>query len=198
MPPTFDADIAAACEHLRDDGVDVVRVSYSDLIGVDRGRDVLLEELPGAAGHGLAFCRAVYHTSPVGDVVPVQGGLDAGLSTGGSRTRPSRRKTLKATATIARARRCCRCACLTRSTRCKSAMKLTEVLGDYFVTSFLSYKRNEIHRFERFVTGWKLRGYSPSTITAKPLSPVTANPSSAARSCEEAGSSAKHTQEPVL
>ncbi len=74
-----EADVAAVCERLRADGVDVVRVSYPDLIGVDRGRDVLLDELPAAAGHGLAFCRAVYHTSPMGDVVPVQGGLEEGL-----------------------------------------------------------------------------------------------------------------------
>ena len=57
----------------------MVRVSYPDLIGVDRGRDVLVDELPNAVEHGLAFCRAVYHTSPQGDVVPVQGGLEAGL-----------------------------------------------------------------------------------------------------------------------
>ncbi len=74
-----EADVSAACERLRGQGVDVVRVSYPDLIGVDRGRDVLLDELPGAIEHGLAFCRAVYHTSPMGDVVPVRGGLDAGL-----------------------------------------------------------------------------------------------------------------------
>jgi glutamine synthetase len=61
------------------DLVDVVRVSYPDLIGVDRGRDVLVDELAAAARHGIAFCRAVYHTSPMGDVVPVQGGLEAGL-----------------------------------------------------------------------------------------------------------------------
>lgn len=60
-------------------GVDVVRVTYPDLIGVDRARDVLLDHLAGACEHGLAFCRAVYHTSPQGDVVPVAGGLDAGL-----------------------------------------------------------------------------------------------------------------------
>ena len=72
-------DVAAICERLREQGVDVVRVSYPDLIGIDRGRDVLLEELATAAGHGLAFCRAVYHTSPMGDVVPVQGGLEMGL-----------------------------------------------------------------------------------------------------------------------
>src|ERR1700722_14751640 len=73
------ADVDQAVERLRADGVDVVRVSYPDLIGVDRGRDVLLDELPAAVEHGLAFCRAVYHTSPRGDVVPVQGGLEAGL-----------------------------------------------------------------------------------------------------------------------
>ena len=79
MPNMPEADVAAVCERLRAEGFDVVRVSYPDMIGVDRGRDVLLDELPAAAGHGLAFCRAVYHTSPMGDVVPVQGGLEAGL-----------------------------------------------------------------------------------------------------------------------
>jgi glutamine synthetase len=76
---THGQDADSAAERLRADGIDVVRVSYPDLIGVDRGRDVLVEELATATGHGLAFCRAVYHTSPVGDVVPVTGGLDAGL-----------------------------------------------------------------------------------------------------------------------
>jgi glutamine synthetase len=71
--------ITDAVERLREGGVDVVRVSYPDLIGVDRGRDVLLDELPAAVAHGLAFCRAVYHTSPMGDVVPIPGGLEAGL-----------------------------------------------------------------------------------------------------------------------
>jgi glutamine synthetase len=46
---------------------------------VDRGRDVLLDQVPAASEHGLAFCRAVYHTSPMADVVPVAGGLDQGL-----------------------------------------------------------------------------------------------------------------------
>jgi glutamine synthetase len=68
-----------AVDDLREHGIDVVRVSYSDMIGVDRGRDVLIDELPTALGHGLAFCRAIFHTSPQGDVVPVAGGLDAGL-----------------------------------------------------------------------------------------------------------------------
>ncbi|MFK0150616.1 glutamine synthetase family protein [Streptomyces sp. NPDC090493] len=77
-----DQDPAAVRRHLdrlAADGIDVVRVTYPDLIGTDRARDVLVEELPRALEHGLAFCRAVYHTSPQGDVVPVSGGLDAGL-----------------------------------------------------------------------------------------------------------------------
>jgi glutamine synthetase len=72
-------DVLALLEDLRARGIDVIRVSYSDLIGVDRGRDVLIDELGTALDHGLAFCRAVYHTSPMGDVVPVQGGLESGL-----------------------------------------------------------------------------------------------------------------------
>src|SRR6185437_15997139 len=79
VPEGSQTEVTAACERLRAQGVDVVRVSYPDLIGVDRGRDVLVDEVPHAMEHGLAFCRAVYHTSPQGDVVPVQGGLDAGL-----------------------------------------------------------------------------------------------------------------------
>jgi glutamine synthetase len=72
-------DVDRVVTDLREQGVDVVRVSYSDMIGVDRGRDVLIEELPAAMRHGLGFCRAIFHTTPQGDVVPVAGGLDAGL-----------------------------------------------------------------------------------------------------------------------
>ena len=72
-------DVRRYMERLAAEGVDVVRVVYPDLIGTDRARDVLLEHLPSACDHGLAFCRAVYHTTPQGDVVPVAGGLDAGL-----------------------------------------------------------------------------------------------------------------------
>lgn len=66
-------------ERLAAEGIDVVRVTYPDLIGTDRARDVLLDHLPSACEHGLAFCRAVYHTTPRGDVVAIQGGIDAGL-----------------------------------------------------------------------------------------------------------------------
>ncbi len=73
------SDLTEVIAALRARGTDVVRLSYSDLMGVDRGRDMLIDELPTAIGHGLAFCRAVFHTSPMGDVVPVPGGLENGL-----------------------------------------------------------------------------------------------------------------------
>ena len=72
-------DVEQVKAQLREQGVDIVRLSFSDMIGVDRGRDVPVEELGTAAGHGLAFCRATFHTSPMGDVVPVQGGIEDGL-----------------------------------------------------------------------------------------------------------------------
>ena len=34
------------------------------------------------------------------------------------------------------------------------------VLGECFVRSFLTYKRNEVERFERYVTDWEFREYA--------------------------------------
>ncbi|MFC4911314.1 glutamine synthetase family protein [Actinomadura gamaensis] len=73
------ATVEQVVARLRADGIDVVRVAYPDLIGTERARDVLVERLPAVMEHGLAFCRAVYHTTPQGDVVPVPEGLGAGL-----------------------------------------------------------------------------------------------------------------------
>jgi glutamine synthetase len=38
--------------------------------------------------------------------------------------------------------------------------ELADVLGRYFTTSFLQYKRNEIERFERYVTDWEFGEYA--------------------------------------
>ena len=68
-----------AAAALVEQGIDVVRVGYSDLIGTDRGRDVLVNRFARTVGGGVAFCRSVYATTPMGDVVPIEGGLEAGL-----------------------------------------------------------------------------------------------------------------------
>jgi glutamine synthetase len=59
--------------------IDVVRVGYADLIGSERGRDVLVNRFARTVGDGVAFCRSVFGTTPMGDVVDIEGGLEAGL-----------------------------------------------------------------------------------------------------------------------
>ncbi len=59
--------------------IDVVRLGYSDIIGTDRGRDVLVNRFSRTVGGGVAFCRSVYGTTPGGDVVDIGGGLSDGL-----------------------------------------------------------------------------------------------------------------------
>jgi glutamine synthetase len=38
--------------------------------------------------------------------------------------------------------------------------ELIAVLGEFFVTSFLQYKRNEVERFNRHITDWEFREYT--------------------------------------
>jgi glutamine synthetase len=71
--------VAEAAARLNTDGIDVVRLGYPDLIGTERGRDLLVHHFPRTVADGVAFCRSVYGTTPMGDVVDVEGGLSAGL-----------------------------------------------------------------------------------------------------------------------
>jgi glutamine synthetase len=68
-----------AADRLTEQGIDVVRLGYSDLIGTDRGRDLLVNRFARTAGSGVAFCRSIYGTTPRGGVVDMEGGQSAGL-----------------------------------------------------------------------------------------------------------------------
>jgi len=68
-----------AADDLAGRGVDVLRLGYADLIGTERGRDVLVSELARTVADGVPFCRSVLATSPMGDVIPIAGGLADGL-----------------------------------------------------------------------------------------------------------------------
>jgi glutamine synthetase len=68
-----------AAAELVKQNIDVVRVAYADLMGSERGRDVLVNRFSRTVGGGVAFCRSVYGTTPMGDVVDIEGGLAAGL-----------------------------------------------------------------------------------------------------------------------
>jgi glutamine synthetase len=73
------AAVEAAEADLTTAGIDVVRLGYSDLIGAERGRDILVRRFARTVGDGVAFCRSVYGTTPMGDVVDIEGGMSAGL-----------------------------------------------------------------------------------------------------------------------
>jgi glutamine synthetase len=68
-----------AAARLTAEGIDVVRLAYSDVIGTERGRDLLVNRFARTVADGVAFCRSVYGTTPMGDVVDIEGGLSAGL-----------------------------------------------------------------------------------------------------------------------
>lgn len=74
-----EAGLVRVAESLHEQGSDVLRLGYPDLIGTERGRDLLVSNLARTAGSGVAFCRSVYATSPMGDVIPIDGGLADGL-----------------------------------------------------------------------------------------------------------------------
>jgi glutamine synthetase len=69
-------EMAAA---LSERGIDVVRLGYPDLIGTERGRDLLVARFARTVENGVAFCRTVYGTSPLGDVIEIERGLSEGL-----------------------------------------------------------------------------------------------------------------------
>lgn len=76
----FNTDaLEAAAVDLAERGIDVVRLSYGDLMGTERGRDLMVSHISRTVGDGVAFCRTVYGTTPGGDVVAIEGGLEAGL-----------------------------------------------------------------------------------------------------------------------
>jgi glutamine synthetase len=72
-------ELEAAAASLAEQDIDVVRVGYSDVIGSERGRDVVVNRFARTLGGGLAFCRSVYGTTPRGAVVDIEGGLAEGL-----------------------------------------------------------------------------------------------------------------------
>lgn len=72
-------DPQATIQQLKERGIDVLRVGYADLTGAERGRDLLVSQLHRTLGSGVAFCKSVFATSPMGDVIPIDGGIGDGL-----------------------------------------------------------------------------------------------------------------------
>lgn len=74
------AAIQAHADRLAGAGVDVVRICYPDLHGLDRSRDILLPHLAEACRRGLTFCRSIYRITPSGTTVQTPGASTDPLS----------------------------------------------------------------------------------------------------------------------
>ena len=60
-------------------GIDVLRVLYSDVLGITRSKDMLVSQLERSLGHGPTFCQGVWVTTTGGDVLDAHGSLSDGL-----------------------------------------------------------------------------------------------------------------------
>ncbi|MEK9663526.1 MAG: glutamine synthetase family protein [Candidatus Nanopelagicales bacterium] len=60
-------------------GIDVLRVLYSDVLGITRSKDMLVSQIERALGHGPTFCQGVWVTTTQGGVLDGQGSISDGL-----------------------------------------------------------------------------------------------------------------------
>ena len=62
-------DLVALRDSLQDQGIDVLRFIFADVLGIARSKDVLVSQLDKAAHNGPAFCQGVWVTTTGGDVL---------------------------------------------------------------------------------------------------------------------------------
>jgi glutamine synthetase len=72
-------NLTALREKLQEQGIDVLRILYSDVLGITRSKDLLVSQLEKAAGHGPAFCQGVWVTNTQGGVLDAEGIAGDGL-----------------------------------------------------------------------------------------------------------------------
>ena len=73
-------DLADVRRDLDNQGIDILRLIWPDVLGLTRSKDVMVSQLERAAGHGPAFCQATWTTTTRGDVLDGHGSLQDGLS----------------------------------------------------------------------------------------------------------------------
>ena len=72
-------DLADVRAGLQARGIDVLRVLYSDVLGITRSKDMLVTQMERALGHGPTFCQGVWVTTTGGDVLDGHGSVSDGL-----------------------------------------------------------------------------------------------------------------------
>lgn len=72
-------DLSELRQSLQDQGIDVIRLVFSDVLGITRSKDLLVSQLERAAAHGPAFCQGVWVTNTRGGVLDGHGSISDGL-----------------------------------------------------------------------------------------------------------------------
>jgi glutamine synthetase len=72
-------DLSELRQSLQDQGIDVVRLIFADVIGITRSKDLLVSQLEKAAAHGPAFCQGTWVTNTRGGVLDGHGSISDGL-----------------------------------------------------------------------------------------------------------------------
>ena len=72
-------NLTALREKLQEQGIDVLRIIYADVLGITRSKDVLVSQLEKVAGHGPAFCQGIWVTTTQGGVLDAEGIAGDGL-----------------------------------------------------------------------------------------------------------------------
>jgi glutamine synthetase len=72
-------DVAALRTELERRGVDVLRLVYSDILGITRSKDLLVSQLDRSAAHGPTFCQGVWVTTTQGGVLDGNDIMSSGL-----------------------------------------------------------------------------------------------------------------------
>lgn len=72
-------DLSTLRESLLQQGIDVLRLIYADVLGITRSKDLLVSQLDKAAAHGPAFSQGVWSTATNGDFLDAAGIASDGL-----------------------------------------------------------------------------------------------------------------------
>ena len=72
-------DLASLKTTLQAQDIDIVRVMYSDILGIPRSKDMLVSQMERSMAHGPAFCQGVWFTTTRGGVLDGRGSLSDGL-----------------------------------------------------------------------------------------------------------------------
>lgn len=72
-------DLAKLRDDLKERGIDVLRVVYSDVLGIPRSKDILVSQLDRACENGPAFSQGVWMTTTGGDFHDANGVATDGL-----------------------------------------------------------------------------------------------------------------------